>query len=130
MYIFKIKIKKKMLYPIFFHITKLLIYIYIKSKSLTFCWPLQNLPYLYYFIIFFSLIFFSYNFYIDKNINLITIQILLQFIFSYPIKFYFFFWINNKTKAATAHHYNLFFFIFKICIVLGWYVYNTYGKLF
>ena len=40
-----------------------------------------------------------------------TIQILLQFICSYPIKF-FFFWINNKTKAAaTAHHYDLFFFL-------------------
>ena len=55
-----------------------------------------------------------------------TIQILLQFICSYPIKI-FFFWISNKTKAVTAHHYGIFYilyfilfylFKFKICILL------------
>ena len=35
------------------------------------------------------------------------IQILLQFICSYPINF--FFLINNKTKATTAHHCGIFF---------------------
>ena len=40
-----------------------------------------------------------------------TIQILLQFICSYPINF-FFFWISNKTKAVTAHHYGIFYILF------------------
>ena len=37
-----------------------------------------------------------------------TIHIILQFIYTYHIIF-FFFGINNKTKATIAHYYGLFF---------------------
>ena len=53
-----------------------------------------------------------------------TIQILLQYICSYPINFVF--WISNKTKAATAHHYGLFYFLFIIYLKYASYLVDTY----
>ena len=38
----------------------------------------------------------------------------------------FFFWISNKTKAATAHHYGLFYFLFIIYLKYASYLVDTY----